>query len=165
MLLTKGGHNFLVLSSFGCLVDPFFPREPFLLIGVFQSLDNFQVLYVDRVFRLDAYDPGFCPRSLSDGTFQFDPIDPNGRRGAVAVLTFVGVEFSAEGLLVAFGSAFLNAEFALRLRADHKRGLDDLRVVFRACDLKAGKWLAGETGGDLVDALRMPHLDEVPGGG
>ena len=26
MLLAKGGHNFLVLSGFGCLVDPFFPR-------------------------------------------------------------------------------------------------------------------------------------------
>ena len=41
VLLAKGGHNFLVLSSFGCLVDSLFPGEPFLLVGVFQSLDDF----------------------------------------------------------------------------------------------------------------------------
>ena len=58
MHLAKGGHNFFVLSSFGCLVDSFFPGQPFLLIGVFQSLDDFQVLDVDRVFRLNAEDPG-----------------------------------------------------------------------------------------------------------
>ncbi len=58
MLLTKRGHDFPVLNSFGCLVDPFFPGEPFLLIGVFQSLDDFHVLYVDRLFRFDAEDPG-----------------------------------------------------------------------------------------------------------
>ena len=69
VLLAKGGHNFLVLSSFGCLVDPFFPGKPFLLIGVFQSPDNFDVPYVDRVFRFDAEDF----RLLSHGSPALEP--------------------------------------------------------------------------------------------
>ena len=161
MFLAKRGHDFLVFSSCDCLVDPFFPGEPFLLVVVFQSLGDFRVLYVDRIFRLYPMGPRCHHPCSGQGAFQFDPIDPDGGRRAVTVLAFVGVKLSAEGLLLALGSAFLDAEFAWGLRANHECRLDDFRVMFCTCDLKAGKRLARETSRHLVDPLRVTNLNEM----
>ena len=139
MLLTKRGHDFPVLNSFGCFIDSFFPGKPFLFVRFLESLNDLFVFDVDCFFWIDA--KSFY-RAFANGTFQLNPVDPNRGRGAVTVLPFVTVEFPREGFSTSLRLAFLDTKFAWCFRSDHKSRFDDFRIFFGASDLEAANGLA-----------------------
>ena len=84
----------------GCLDDCVDALLPLGRTGlrVLDVGDLFLVVRIDRLLRLDAGHSGLGQGRLRDWTFEFDPVDPNSGRGAVAVLPFVTVELPGEGL-------------------------------------------------------------------
>ena len=125
--LSNLGNDCLILRSLCCFIDSLLPlRETFL--SFFDLCDFFFVIRIDCLLRLDADNRGFRCRSLSDGTFQLDPIDPDGGRCAVSVLLLVAAKILSDEFL-RLSLAFLYAEFARRVCADFDIEFNDFGVL------------------------------------
>jgi len=92
---TKFRHPCLVLGSRCRLVDALLPAGE-SSVGIFDLHDFFFVRGIDRLFWLNADDFGFCRRGLSDRSFQFHPVDPDGGRSAVSVLLLMAVKIFSD---------------------------------------------------------------------
>ena len=120
-------HPRLVLGRLGDFIHSLLPASE-AGVSIFNPSDLFFVRRIDRLFGFDAYDPGFCHRSLSDRSFQFDPIDPDSGWSAVTVLLLVAVEFLSEKFSRLW-LAFLDADFARGVCTDFDIDLNDLWVL------------------------------------
>ena len=84
--LSNLSNDRLVLGGLGCLIHSFFPLLETLL-PCFDLLDKF---FIGRVNGLLGFDPGdlqFRSLILPDRSFQLHPVDPDGRRETITILS------------------------------------------------------------------------------
>ena len=123
----KFRHPRPVLGSRCRLVDALLPAGE-ASVGIFDLHDFFFVRGIDRLLWLDANDFGFCRRGLSDRSFQFHPIDPDGGRSTVLVFLLVAVEILSDKFC-RLGLALLDADYSRRAFPEFDIDLNDLRVL------------------------------------
>ena len=104
--------------------------------------------------------------SIAGGTvwpFKLHPVDPDGRRVAVAVFLFpLVVRIPQRFEVSVVGLFLLHRELANRIGGDLKGNLDRFRVLDGSGDLMSANGPAFESPVSALDlALRMSHLNET----
>ena len=90
--LSNFGYDRLVLGRLCCFIHSFFPSiKTFLLC--FDLLNERFIGRVDCVLGFNTSDRRFQYGGLCHRSFKFNPINPDGRRGAVPVFPLVTVKF------------------------------------------------------------------------